>query len=317
MRRGAGAWPRPLRRPVRPDDRPVTSRSARSSSRPTARGSAPGATSARPTSDPTAHAEIVALRAAAAAAGSWRLDGATLVVTLEPCTMCAGALVLARVGHAGLRRVGAEDRCRRLALGRRPRPPAQPPARGVPGRAGRGVRGPDARLLQPAPRPGRRAGRVTVTIRPPPSRGVARHPAAVGAGDRGHDRQAEPEAPVRCRSPRQPAERLKDRFHFVRSDDRPGVGHHQLGPPVDGARARPRTQPPGQRCAGCAFSTRFCTSRSSSTGSPSVGAAARSALTVTPASAAAGRGLLDDVVGDVGQVDPALLGRPGSRCRPA
>jgi tRNA(adenine34) deaminase len=49
------------------------------------------------TRDPTAHAEMVALRAAAAAVGSWRLDGTTLVVTLEPCTMCAGALVLARV----------------------------------------------------------------------------------------------------------------------------------------------------------------------------------------------------------------------------
>jgi tRNA(adenine34) deaminase len=49
------------------------------------------------TGDPTAHAEIVALRAAAAAQGSWRLDGCTLVVTLEPCTMCAGALVLTRV----------------------------------------------------------------------------------------------------------------------------------------------------------------------------------------------------------------------------
>ena len=49
------------------------------------------------TGDPTAHAEVVALRRAAAAAGSWRLDGCTLVVTLEPCTMCAGALVLARV----------------------------------------------------------------------------------------------------------------------------------------------------------------------------------------------------------------------------
>jgi tRNA(adenine34) deaminase len=48
--------------------------------------------------DPTAHAEIVALRAAAAALGRWRLDGCTLVVTLEPCTMCAGALVLARIG---------------------------------------------------------------------------------------------------------------------------------------------------------------------------------------------------------------------------
>ena len=49
--------------------------------------------------DPTAHAEILALREAAARLGSWRLDGATLVVTLEPCTMCAGALVLARVGR--------------------------------------------------------------------------------------------------------------------------------------------------------------------------------------------------------------------------
>jgi tRNA(adenine34) deaminase len=50
------------------------------------------------TGDPTAHAEIVALRAAAAVLGGWRLDGCTLVVTLEPCTMCAGALVLARIG---------------------------------------------------------------------------------------------------------------------------------------------------------------------------------------------------------------------------
>lgn len=49
------------------------------------------------TGDPTAHAEVVALRRAAAAAGSWRLDGCTLAVTLEPCTMCAGGLVLARV----------------------------------------------------------------------------------------------------------------------------------------------------------------------------------------------------------------------------
>ncbi|WP_308291415.1 tRNA adenosine(34) deaminase TadA [Mumia sp. zg.B21] len=49
--------------------------------------------------DPTAHAEVIALRAAAAARGEWRLDGCTLVVTLEPCTMCAGALVLARVAR--------------------------------------------------------------------------------------------------------------------------------------------------------------------------------------------------------------------------
>ena len=49
--------------------------------------------------DPTAHAEILALRAAAALRGSWRLEGCTLAVTVEPCTMCAGALVLARVGR--------------------------------------------------------------------------------------------------------------------------------------------------------------------------------------------------------------------------
>jgi tRNA(adenine34) deaminase len=49
--------------------------------------------------DPTGHAEVVALRAAAAARGEWRLDGCTLVVTLEPCTMCAGAAVLARVAR--------------------------------------------------------------------------------------------------------------------------------------------------------------------------------------------------------------------------
>jgi tRNA(adenine34) deaminase len=47
--------------------------------------------------DPTGHAEVVALRAAAATVGEWRLSGCTLVVTLEPCTMCAGAAVLARV----------------------------------------------------------------------------------------------------------------------------------------------------------------------------------------------------------------------------
>ena len=48
-------------------------------------------------SDPTAHAELLAVRAAASALGSWRLEGCTLYVTLEPCAMCAGALVLARL----------------------------------------------------------------------------------------------------------------------------------------------------------------------------------------------------------------------------
>ena len=50
-------------------------------------------------SDPTAHAEVLALRDAAAALGRWRLDDCTLVVTLEPCVMCAGALLNARIGH--------------------------------------------------------------------------------------------------------------------------------------------------------------------------------------------------------------------------
>jgi tRNA(adenine34) deaminase len=49
--------------------------------------------------DPTAHAELLALRDAASTAGTWRLDDCTLVVTLEPCVMCAGALVAARVGR--------------------------------------------------------------------------------------------------------------------------------------------------------------------------------------------------------------------------
>ncbi|QNE79275.1 nucleoside deaminase [Streptomyces finlayi] len=51
------------------------------------------------TGDPTAHAEVLAIRRAAAALGEWRLSGCTLVVTLEPCTMCAGALVQSRIGR--------------------------------------------------------------------------------------------------------------------------------------------------------------------------------------------------------------------------
>lgn len=56
--------------------------------------------------DPTAHAEVLALRRAAERLGTWRLEGCTLVVTLEPCTMCAGALVLGRVARLVY---GAED----------------------------------------------------------------------------------------------------------------------------------------------------------------------------------------------------------------
>jgi tRNA(adenine34) deaminase len=51
------------------------------------------------TADPTAHAEIEAIRAAGPAVGGWRLDGCTLVVTLEPCTMCAGAVLLSRLSR--------------------------------------------------------------------------------------------------------------------------------------------------------------------------------------------------------------------------
>jgi len=56
--------------------------------------------------DPTAHAEVVAIREAAATLGTWRLDGCTLYVTLEPCTMCAGAIVQSRIG---LLVYGADD----------------------------------------------------------------------------------------------------------------------------------------------------------------------------------------------------------------
>jgi len=56
--------------------------------------------------DPTAHAEVLALRTAAEALGTWRLEGCALVVTLEPCAMCAGAIVLARVDRVV---VGAPD----------------------------------------------------------------------------------------------------------------------------------------------------------------------------------------------------------------
>ena len=52
--------------------------------------------------DPTAHAEVVAIRAAAVALGQWRLEDCTLVVTLEPCVMCAGALMLARIARVVL-----------------------------------------------------------------------------------------------------------------------------------------------------------------------------------------------------------------------
>ncbi|MGN6637074.1 MAG: nucleoside deaminase, partial [Oryzihumus sp.] len=59
--------------------------------------------------DPTAHAEVVAIREAAAKLGTWRLEDCTLVVTLEPCAMCAGALMLARVARLDRLVFGAYD----------------------------------------------------------------------------------------------------------------------------------------------------------------------------------------------------------------
>ena len=66
---------------------------------PSGRIVAEGRNTREETHDPTGHAEIVALRIAAASLGSWNLEGHTLVVTLEPCAMCAGAILQARVGR--------------------------------------------------------------------------------------------------------------------------------------------------------------------------------------------------------------------------
>ena len=94
---GSGRW---ISRSIRPGG-PSSTATYRSvpccSTRP-ARSWPRRATNANCRSDPTAHAEVLVLRAAAAALGDWRLTDHTLVVTLEPCAMCAGALVLARVG---------------------------------------------------------------------------------------------------------------------------------------------------------------------------------------------------------------------------
>ena len=84
-----------IERPARPSAT-ATCRSAPSSPATASRWPRP-ATSASCARDPTAHAEILAIRAAAEALGGWRLPGTTLYVTLEPCAMCAGAIVLARI----------------------------------------------------------------------------------------------------------------------------------------------------------------------------------------------------------------------------
>ena len=78
------------------------------------------------TGDPTAHAEILAIRDAASVVGHWRLDDCTMVVTLEPCAMCAGALVNARMGQTRLRRQRSQGGRRRQLDDPRRRPASEP-----------------------------------------------------------------------------------------------------------------------------------------------------------------------------------------------
>ena len=89
----------------------------------------------------------------AASSAAWRLDGCTLVVTLEPCTMCAGRGRPRAARPAGLRGVRPQGRRGRVAVGRRPGPPAQPPAGGGRRGARRRVRGAPARVVRAAPGP--------------------------------------------------------------------------------------------------------------------------------------------------------------------
>ena len=101
--------------------------------------------------DPTAHAEILALRAASEAIGTWRLDGCTLYVTLEPCAMCAGAIVLARLDRVVF---GAADPKAGFAgLAGQPRAgrSSEPPRRAGRRRRGRGERRSAARVLPGTP----------------------------------------------------------------------------------------------------------------------------------------------------------------------
>ena len=80
--------------------------------------------------DPTAHAERLALTLAGRALGTWRLDGCTLYVTLEPCPMCAGAIVLSRIDRVVYGAARPEGRRLRILYRLVDRPPTQPPGRG-------------------------------------------------------------------------------------------------------------------------------------------------------------------------------------------
>ena len=113
------------------------------------------------THDPTAHAEVLALRDAAAARGSWRLEDATLVVTLEPCAMCAGAAVNARLQRVvfGARDLNAGAMGSLYQLGADPR--LNHEVGGHPRRAGRRVRRAPHRLLRRPPLKAKPVSRAT------------------------------------------------------------------------------------------------------------------------------------------------------------
>ena len=98
--------------------------------------------------DPTAHAEIVAIREAARRVGNYRLTDATLAVTIEPCLMCVGALIHARIRHARLRCSGAKVRRSDLHRPRRRAPRPQPSIRGGRWRARNRMPRADAGIFQ-------------------------------------------------------------------------------------------------------------------------------------------------------------------------
>ena len=122
--------------------------------------------------DPTAHAELLVLADAARATGGWRLSDVTLFVTLEPCPMCAGGLVAARVSSAGLRRGRFQSRGVRVALQPVRRSPSQPRSRRRVRGAGRRVGHPALRVLrQPtrriaSPAEGCESGRIGRSRKP-------------------------------------------------------------------------------------------------------------------------------------------------------
>ena len=102
--------------------------------------------------DPTAHAEVIAIRAAATSLGTWRLTDTTLYVTVEPCSMCIGAIILARVSRVVFGAKGSESRRLWIAIRPAGRAETEPPGR----RDRRGPRtgksGPHSEVFQGTPR---------------------------------------------------------------------------------------------------------------------------------------------------------------------